>query len=323
MARELNRTQRRQLARQAAAREKAEATMAEHIIKYLRLLGGFSAAATAVSLMLLPEAFPYFVACVYGTIVLFTADAFFELREYRRSLRVLPVVVGLTILSVFSAQFVFTRTSVTDFVWSTAGAYQPGSVVNDIQWNMKFNDIHVVLSNDSDHDYTQFDALIRPSEPVVAATVVTIFPAASLAREYPMNSFDLQMFHQATGTRTEIPIDWFASTTGFRLHCNSFPNHSRIEVLMAVAIINQKAVDAESTHISGPWTFGDKGQLWWRWQTFPLTDNFFGPQPTDLGKVKITGHYVTFYRRKNLADLTSVSEGVLNAVTQLRKDKHK
>jgi hypothetical protein len=322
MDREPSRTQKRNVARREARRAKAEATRVEHIVKYLRLLGGSSAAVTAVSLMLLPEAFPYFVSCVYGTIVLFTADAFYELRQYRRSLRVLPVIVGLIILGLFSAQFVFTKLAVTDFVWSTAGAYQPGSVVNGIQWSAKFNDIHVVLSNDSNRDYTQLDALIRPTEPVVAATAVTTFPTVSLSREYPMNSFDLQMFHQATGTRTDISIKWFASTTGFRLHCDLLPSHSRIEVLMAVATINQKAVDAEGTHISGPWGFGDKGQLWWRWQTFPLTEDFFGPQPS-LNTVKITGHYVAFYRHKNLAESVSVSEGVANAIAELGKRKHK
>ncbi len=313
-----SRNQQRKTARRLATQQRVETARVERVVRSLREFGIFTLAAAGVSLTLLPEAFLYLVLFVYVAIPLWAAERFFELREYSQGLRVIPLVVGLTLAGIFSQQFVFARLPLSAYVWSTGGAYQAGSVVNGIQWNAKFNDIHVVLSNDSDHDYAQVDLLVRPRQPVVAAALVTAFPVASISRVLPMTSFDLQLFHQATGTRTDIPFEWFASTTGYRLHCDYLPQHSRIELLMALARINQKVVDLDAVHIAGPWGFGRNGQLWWRWQNFALYDDVFSSRPSDL-RVKIKGQYVAFYRRNHLKETVSASAPMTDFGTQASK----
>jgi hypothetical protein len=276
-----SRNQQRKTARRLATQKRVETARIERVVRSLREFGIFTLAAAGVSLTLLPEAFLHLVLFVYVAIPLWAAERFFELREYSQGLRVIPLVVGLTLAGIFSQQFVFARLPLSAYVWSTGGAYQAGSVVNGIQWN-------------------------------------AAFPVASISRVLPMTSFDLQLFHQATGTRTDIPFEWFASTTGYRLHCDYLPQHSRIELLMALARINQKVVDLDAVHIAGPWGFGRNGQLWWRWQNFALYDDVFSSRPSDL-RVKIKGQYVAFYRRNHLKETVSASAPMTDFGTQASK----
>lgn len=262
MGHEPSRTQRRNVARRVARRGKAEATKIEHIVRYLRAAGAFSLAASGVSLMLLPDAYPYFVAFVCTAGLLWTADAFFELSDYRLEFRLLPAIVGLAAIVVFSKQFIFVKLPLSQFVWSTGGAYQSGTIVNGIQWSSKFTDIHITLSNDSDYDYTQVSLLVRPKNPVITAALITTLPNVSVSRENPMKSFDLQLWHQQTGVHTDIPVDWFASTGGFRIRADMLPAQSHIEILLAVAGINQKKINGD--YVAGPWGFGRNGQFWFR-----------------------------------------------------------
>lgn len=317
MDREPNRNRRRKAAKQAAQQNQTDTTRVGRIVKYLRGFGAFSVAAAGVTLMLLPEAFPYFVSFVVVAGVLWTADAVFELREYPPVLRAVPVVVGLIAIGLFGKQFIFASVPLSEYAWSTGGAYQPGETVGGIQWSTKFNDIHVTIGNTSDYDYNQVDLLIKPPEPVLAATIVTPSSNASISRElFPMAFFDLELWHHKTGVRTDITIEWFASTGGFRLRCDSLPRQSNIEVLMAIATPNQKTITAKANtdYVSGPWGVG-KSKFWLKWQNFPLNDNFFDPRP-DPKTVEITGQYTAFYRHKHMKESLSVSQPITNAVIQ-------
>lgn len=304
-----SRTQQRKAAKRAARRKTAETANVERAVRYFHRAGAFSAVASGMSLLLLPDAYPYFVFFACAAILLWAADAFVELREYRYRYRLVPVVVGVAAILVFSKQFIFVPLPLSESVWSTGGAYQPGSIVNGIPWSSKFRDIHVTIANDSEYDYTQLTFLLRPKHSVIAASLVTTLAKVSVSRENPMTSFDLQLWHRQTGVRTDIPVDWVASTGGFRIRADVLPSHSHIEVLLAVADINQKKVKTAGDYLSGPWGFGRNGQFWFRWQGFTLTDDFFLHSPSDV--VKIKGTYTAFYRHKRVFDKLPVPEPML------------
>jgi hypothetical protein len=278
----------------------------EQIIGYLRAAGILSSLLSAVSLVLLPYAFRYFVVLVYATIAIWVADAFFELRDYGVVYRLIPMVVGLQIVLIFSIQFAFTKLSLGQNAWSTDGAYRVGTVVNGIPWSSKFNDIHLTLPNPSDYDYTDLDLIVTPAQPVVAAPMVMNEPVCSVTREmFPVTSFNLQLWHHETGTREDIPIDWFLSTGGHRVRCALLPAHSNIEVLLVLANINQQTLNANPNYLAGPWGVG-KAQYWFRWQTFPMSDNLFDQRP-GVSTVTIMGKYIAFFRRKTVDNSISVA----------------
>jgi hypothetical protein len=267
----------------------------EHIVRYLRLAGGFSLAASGVSLMLLPEAFPYFVSFVYGTILLWTADAFFELRnEYRRWLFA-PVVVAFAAIVLFSEQFVFVRSPLGLSTLTADADYDPGTVIGGINWDSRFGQVRVTIPNGSDRDYTDLDLLIKPKEPVFEAGPMKQYPNLSIVRVFPNLTFDLQLFHAKTHARTELPIIWFISTGGFRVRADRLYAHSQIEVVLAVVTVNNEALKRNPDQLAGPWGFGGD-QYWFRWQSFPVPDDMFGKRPIPT-LVTIKGHYTSFYRR--------------------------
>jgi hypothetical protein len=81
MARRLSRNQRQNLARRDRKEEEEKRpSTAGRIVLYLRAATALSSAFSAVTLMLLPDAFPYFVALVYAAILFWTADLSYELR---------------------------------------------------------------------------------------------------------------------------------------------------------------------------------------------------------------------------------------------------
>src|SRR5260370_15461467 len=206
MAHELSRTQRRNLAKRQKPGNKP--TRAERLVLYLRAAGVLSSAFSAATLMLLPDAFLYFIILVYAAILFWGADLFYELRGHGRAYQVPPLVVGSVFLVLFSLQFVLPKLHLTEFAWSTNGAYHAGMTVNGILWRSKFSDLHVTISNDSDYDYAQVSLLIKPQYPVIAATLVTTIPNASLSRENPITVIDLQLWQRQTGISRDIPVDW-------------------------------------------------------------------------------------------------------------------
>ncbi len=277
MAHELSRTQRRNLAKRQKPGNKP--TRAERLVLYLRAAGVLSSAFSAATLMLLPDAFLYFIILVYAAILLWGADLFYELRGHGRAYQVPPLVVGSAFLVLFSLQFVLPKLHLTEFAWSTNGAYHAGMTVNGILWRSKFSDLHVTISNDSDYDYAQVSLL--------------------------------------TGIRTDIPVDWFASTGGFRVRADALPAHSHIEMLFALSGI--RTIDPKDNYVAGPWTVGKYGQFWFRWQSFELSDDYFLALKPHLDVVKIKGSYVAFYRRKYIRDTVTSSDAVSAALSTLSK----
>ncbi len=293
-------------------------TITEQIIGYLRAAGILSSLLSAVSLVLLPYAFRYFVVLVYATIAIWVADAFFELHDYGLVYRLIPIVVGLQIVLIFSLQFAFATLSLGQNAWSTDGVYRVGAVVNGIRWSSKFNDIHLTLINSSDYDYTDLDLLVTPAQPVVAGVMVTSEPTCSIVRElFPVTSFTLQLWRQQTQTREDIPIDWFLSTGGFRVRCPFLPAHSSIEMLLALANANQQTLNAYPNQLAGPWGVG-KANYWYRWQTFPMTDNLFDARPT-VSTVTMVGKYIGFFRRKTIDMTIPVATPMASALDKMGK----
>jgi hypothetical protein len=319
MDREQTRRQKRKAAKRLAEEKKVATAKVGRIVQYLRILGGFSLAATVFSLMLLPNAFWYFETIVYAAILLWAADAFFELREYRRVLQIFPIPVGIIAAFLFSWQFTFVALPIGEGVWSTGASYEPGSVVSGIPWSSQFTDIHVDVSNLTDYDYSQLDLLIKPKEPVVAFATIAPSPNASLTREMnPLVSSDFQLLNPKTGSRIDLPVEWFASTGGVRLRCDSLPAQSVVRVLLAVANIDQKTVDKNGDYVFGPFAW-EKQQFWAKFTTFPLKDDLFSSKPTPT-TLTITGQYVAFFRRKHVNQTVSVSDRLADTILQLRKN---
>jgi hypothetical protein len=198
--------------------------------------------------------------------------------------------------------------------------YPSGFVENGIEWSPKYTDVEVSLANSTQYDYSQLDLLIKPQEPVLAASLLATSLTASISRqEDPLYSMHLQLYRRSTKQRFDIPTVFWASTAGFRLRVDTFPANSHINVVLAIADIDETKTQ-NSDYYPGPWTIG-KDKFWFRWENHPITDDLFKARP-EPQSVTISGSYVAFYRRKHVGENLTVEKPWANVIKNLPLQKH-
>jgi hypothetical protein len=292
----------------------------QRLIAYLRSTGARSIILGVASLMMLgPDGFPCFAALLYVAVIIWTADVFLEIRQSGRIAKTAVGLGGFMIVALMSWRIVFVRLPIGLLAYSSDVDYPPGTIENGIQWSPKYTDLQVIVSNSTQYDYSQVDLLIRPMEPVIAGSVTTSSPAASLNRQMSITSFDLQLYRPSTKQRFEVPSICWASTGGFRLHVDSLPADTHISVVLALANIDESKTN-NSDYYPGPWKVGEN-KFFFSWQSHPLSDDLFKarpePQPAD-----ISGSYVAFYRREHLSETMPVGNPWANVIKNLPAPKH-
>jgi hypothetical protein len=278
------------------------------IVRYFRQAGFVSLALTVASMMLLPDGFIWFVLAVYLAVIVWGCDVVFgEMRDFGLPARLLASLPFLIVAVWFSFQFVFLRLPLDIGSRNPDADYPDNTAIAGINWNRKFADLRVTISNDTEYDYTNLNLLLKPKEPVVYVAQVTTLPGVSILRESDVKSTDLFLVNPSTQERQRIPNEWFASTGGFRVECDRLPPHEHIEIVLATVTINQSRVDKDPGYVGGPFTFTPKGHpedavgFWYRWTDRPLPDDIFGDKPKPES-IKIAGQYTAFHRRSYVSE---------------------
>lgn len=296
-------------------------------VKYCRQASVVSLLLTVAGIMLLPDGFIWFVLAAYLAIIVWGCDVVLqEVRELGLLAQILATVPFVVALAWFSARFVWVRLPLDMLSRNLDADYPDGTVIGGIQWNQKYADLRVTLSNGTDYDYTDLNLLLKPKEPITdAAQVVTDLPGVSIVRESE-KSFELKHLRPSTHQVWEVPTALFASTGGYRVTCDRLPAGEQIEIVLASVSINQPRIDHDAGYVGGPFPYAPKGhpkdvsEYWYRWTDRPLPDDVFEKRPRPRS-VTISGQYVAFHRREYVSQTLSVSSVSPDVINQLIEGK--
>jgi hypothetical protein len=201
--------------------------------------------------MLLPDAFIYFVIACYAAIITSVVWLIVEF-HFDKTSTMIVVLLGLSAAILFSIRFVFIPLHLTPNVLSTNADYENATTfgANGLVWSPKYAAIHMNINNETDYDYTDVELLIKPDIPIRSVVSLRAFPVVSLVRELPLSS-EMFLRSSASNSDANIPTEWFLSTAGYHIRTDLLPAHSQVELLLALASINESMVDASNTHIVG------------------------------------------------------------------------
>ena len=298
------------------------------MLNYVRSAGVVSLLLTVAAMIGLPDYFWMFVCLVYAAILIWWLDLIFEKRVQTqgRVARVVVTVCAAGLALWFTFGFVRIGVPLGLSARNISSSHQPGISIAGIVWSPKFSDFRVLLSNDTDDDFSELDLVVKPNEPVVAvginheladATLATVSFSAVTTISY------LEMARISAGSSFDVPLVLLATDSGYRVRCADFPRQSSIEIVMAIATINMnkgKSTDAlPSVETSGPilWKgyvmqthMSDGTNRWFRQQNDPITDDFWGipPKPTI---VNVDGSYIAAHRRIRVSDQRAVVPDII------------
>jgi hypothetical protein len=118
-------------------------------------------------------------------------------------------------------------------------AKQPiGAVIAGIDWRPSYREVRLSIANVSDATFQNIDLVVRPDQPVAAAGQATDVPGVSIGW-HEMPTFSPEAINTNTNERIAIPMVPLASRRGFRVHCNSLPAKSRLEIVFAAVALSK------------------------------------------------------------------------------------
>jgi hypothetical protein len=275
-------------------------------ISYVRGAGTVSVLLALAALMFLPDYFAGFVALVYMAIVLSGCDLFFETYPSKRG-RYIVAFAMIAALVGFSVGFAWVKAPLPLLAVDNNIDYAPGTFLGGIPWLNEYDDIRVVVTNPTDHDYSDVDLTIKPNLPVASVSQISGSPCSF---SDPTNT-NLWLADKPlpAGRVTGMPMVVIATDVGERVRCDKIPRHASIEIILAAA--SPRTPVPGSTFDNGlvlQIGLSDGTSHWFRRQEDPVTDQYWKPR-TAASWVRIWGGYTVLQRRRYVSTRLDLSNG--------------
>jgi hypothetical protein len=114
--------------------------------------------------------------------------------------------------------------------------YPAGTRIGGIAWGSRFNDLRILVVNETELEFSDIDLVLRPNVPVAGIGQVSNLPNVTFS---PVADpvFTQELFVGETRKRIVNPLVLAASDGGYRVLCKSLPRKSKLELTMATAEI--------------------------------------------------------------------------------------
>ncbi|HTQ61598.1 MAG TPA: hypothetical protein VMI32_15340 [Candidatus Solibacter sp.] len=281
----------------------------------LRRLGGF--AFVFVGWQLIPQSYTWGVIIVYFGFAFLLAECIWDRVIYSR-----PYQLQLAaIAAVFFFATLFTVTVVTVwlpldiFVTGSNAQYPLGIVVGDIEWNPKFYPVTIDILNNSNYNYYDLDLVAMTDKPIAKITQISGSCHLSFENANPLLNPSLGFSHQ--GQLTALPIVEIASDDGYRIHCDRMLSHSRLEVVIAVASVNENKPKSLMQDIF-TWSNGHK--YWYTFKTNPdlVTGEVYSERSAAMF-VQIDGTYKALNRTRTKSEHIPIKDTIDEMMQNIQK----
>jgi hypothetical protein len=163
----------------------------------------------------------------------------FELLKPNSQFRLRQKVIGSSVLATIYGVFlwlIFVSAPLTVFISSEDGNYADGADIFGMKWHSNYSKLHMILTNESDFDYTNVDIRVHTTRNIVDAGWSTEFNACIVKADLKNFAGEVIMTDK-NGNRADVPLDVSRNRTlapVYRIHCNSFLAKSTIEIIFAV-----------------------------------------------------------------------------------------
>ena len=176
-----------------------------------------------------PQFFWLSVSLVYGGLLLFGIDLYFE-PEFKRRSKWIGEIVILCFIGVFSVKYVFVSAPINVLYVFSAQEYVSGVPINGIAWRPVFSELDVIVNNPTDDNYDDVNILIRPDHPI--ATIKQLSNLADVSFEDYFGVTDTIMIQEVGKPAT--PMTLLATNAGYKVHCGRIPPKSSLRLVMAL-----------------------------------------------------------------------------------------
>lgn len=266
------------------------------------------------------------VLIVYAGFALCLTECIWEpaLLEKPYPWQIALIGIVFTLATMFSINVVGALAPLTfDSYAMRKGEYPSGTVIAGILWNSHFTDLRVSITNPTDDDYSDIDIAIQPDKWNYKAAILQENTGCQLIS---MGGKGINIMPNGIGGATSITghrvgdevdattnvgdvFEHFLTSGGYRLRCGKFPAHSAVQVVFALAAVDQKLIDK----VLPPSPTAPKKDGTWRMGYFdlPLPMNKFDllePRPSPA-VVIVEGHYNRKIKRFSISGCITVADG--------------
>ena len=261
-------------------------------VQYVRSAAVASTLLSVAAMMFLPEFFYMFIGLVYAAILIWTADIFYKFRVKGLKAKATVIVVGLTILSLFTFGFVWIKAPLGLLVQRNVFPYRPGETIAGIKWSEKFNELRITLHNPTSYDYQDLDIVIKVDQPVVDIAQVSKLPGVTFLD--PNVKVIMVEVKKKAANISLVPV---AAISGQRVRAEKLPRKSALEIVMANANVNGSFPDIVDVKMSN-------GDRYWYVNKEILgmkgIDEVYLFNKPRVQVVKVDGEYTVLQRKKNI-----------------------
>lgn len=214
---------------------------ANPVIDFFRKIGGGLGVAALGGFVMTTHFYWWGVAIVCVGVLVLAAESLLTSwnLEYKIAASAFCLVAGLWL----SSAVIWVRAPLAPALTASDGDYPTGSDVHGIKWESGMSDLSITISNHTTLDYEGLDITFRADVPTRKFVQVTTVPNVQLSLVQKWGNAEITNYRTIAKDKygnvvKTPPVQYYASSGGFRLQCPDLPPDTNLELF--VALVNPR-----------------------------------------------------------------------------------